>query len=341
MRSKNLLIHPTTRSDFMTSNVLILGAAGRIGQSLTGAFADAGWNVRAQARKPLPAALAAHPRVQAVRCDALDATALRAAAQGVQVVVHALNPPYTQWDKLVLPLIDAAIGAARESGALLMLPGNVYNFGRELPPLLGVATPECGNTPKARLRIEAEARMATAPGLRSVVIRAGDFFGGPGRGSWFDMALASQLHKGRFVYPGTLDTLHAWAYLPDLAQAFVRVAERHAELIGHQRLHFAGHAVTGAQMHEAMQSAMGRDLKVASLPWGLIRLASVFVPMWRELRVMRYLWQRPHQLDGQSLQGLIGPLAQTPLQQSVRASLGELGLLPQPSGSAFNARARA
>ncbi|MBC7995302.1 MAG: NAD(P)H-binding protein [Rhizobacter sp.] len=325
----------------MASNVLILGAAGRIGQALVSAFAEAGWSVRAQARKPLPTALAAHPRVQAVRCDALDAHALRAAAQGVQVVIHALNPPYTQWDKLALPLLDAAIGAARESGALLMLPGNVYNFGSDLPARLSPGTPQRGDTPKARLRIETESRMATTPGLRSVVIRAGDFFGGPGRGTWLDMALASRVNKGRFVYPGALDTLHAWAYLPDLAQAFVRVADRHAELAGHHALHFAGHAVTGAQLHEAMQTAMGRDLKAADLPWGLIRVGALLVPMWRELLVMRYLWQRPHQLDDEGLRDLIGPLPQTPLHQAVRASLGELGLLPQPSASAFNAKARA
>lgn len=325
----------------MASTVLILGAAGRIGQVLVSAFAEAGWSVRAQARKPLPAALAAHPRVQAVRCEALHADALGAAAQGVQVVIHALNPPYTQWDKLALPLLDAAIDAARESGALLMLPGNVYNYGSELPARLSPNTAQRGDTPKARMRIEIEARMAATPGLRSVVIRAGDFFGGPGRGSWFDMALASQLNKGRFIYPAALDTLHPWAYLPDLAQAFVRVADRHAELTGHQRLHFAGHAVTGAQLHESMQRAMGRDLKAASLPWALMRVGALFVPMWRELMVMRYLWQCPHQLDDQGLRDLIGPLPQTPLHQAVRASLGELGLLPQPSASAFNARARA
>ncbi len=324
----------------MASNVLILGAAGRIGQALASTFADAGWNVRAQARKPLPAKLAAHPRVQAVVCEALDTHALRAAAQGMQVVIHALNPPYTEWDKLALPLLDAAIGAARESGALLMLPGNVYNYGSELPARLSPSTPQRGDTPKARLRIEAEARMAATPGLRSVVIRAGDFFGGPGLGTWLDMALASRVNKGRFVYPGALDTLHAWAYLPDLAQAFVRVADRHAELAGHHTLHFAGHAVTGAQLHEAMQSAVGQDLKATNLPWGLIRVGALFVPMWRELLVMRYLWQRPHQLDDQSLRDLIGPLPQTPLHQALRASLGDLGLLPQPSASAFNARAR-
>jgi nucleoside-diphosphate-sugar epimerase len=126
----------------MTSTVLILGAAGRLGQVLASAFADAGWRVRAQARKPLPAVLAGHPRVQPIRCDATDVAALTQAAHGVTVIVNALNPPYTEWERLALPLADAALAVARASGALLMLPGNVYNYGREMPPLLTPATPE-------------------------------------------------------------------------------------------------------------------------------------------------------------------------------------------------------
>ncbi|MBC7956926.1 MAG: NmrA family NAD(P)-binding protein [Cytophagales bacterium] len=325
----------------MASTVLILGAAGRIGQALATAFADAGWVVRAQARKPLPDALATRPQVQAVRCDAHNAEALRTAAKGVHAIIHALNPPYTQWDKLALPLTDAAISLARESGALLMLPGNVYNFGREMPALLSPNTPERGDTPKARIRIETEARMAAELGLNSVVIRAGDFFGGPGRGSWFDMGLASGVAKGKFVYPGGLDMVHAWAYLPDLAQAFVRVAGQHAQLRGHHRLHFAGHAITGQQMREAMEAATGRALRPASLPWGVMRVGSIVMPMWREMLVMRYLWQRAHQLDGNALQALVGSLPHTPLLHAVRASLGELGLLPQSSAPAFSAKARA
>jgi len=159
----------------MTSTVLILGAAGRIGQVLASAFAEAGWDVRAQARKPLPSALAGHPRVQPIRCDATDVAALATAAQGATAVVNALNPPYTEWDRLALPLADAALAAARASGALLMLPGNVYNFGRELPPLLTAATPERGDTPKARIRIELEARLAAA----GAADYAGDRSGAP------------------------------------------------------------------------------------------------------------------------------------------------------------------
>lgn len=305
----------------MPSTVLILGAAGRIGAALAGAFADAGWKVRAQARKDLPAAL--QGRVAPVRCDALDAAALAAAAQGADVVVHALNPPYTEWARQALPLAEAAIGAARAAGALLMLPGNVYNYGSRLPPRLGPQTPECGDHAKARVRIEVEARIAAAPGLDSVVIRAGDFFGG-GIGSWFDIAWASRLTSGRVVHPGPDDIVHAWAYLPDLARTFVRVAERRAALHGPHRLHFAGHAVTGRQMHEALEAATGRSLARAAMPWWLLRLAAPLVPMWREVLQMRYLWQRPHALDDASLRALVGPLPHTPLHDAVAQALAAL-----------------
>jgi len=310
----------------MPSTVLILGAAGRIGQVLASTFADAGWNVLAQARKPLPALLAGHPRVRPVRCDATDVAALGAAAQGATVIVNALNPVYTEWDRLALPLANAALAVARASGALLMLPGNVYNFGREMPPMLTPATAEHGDTPKARIRIELEAHLAAAArdGVDSVVIRAGDFFGGPGTGTWFDMAMASKLDKGRFIYPGNPEISHAWAYLPDLAQVFVRVAAQRAQLCGHHRLHFAGHTLTGNALKAAAEGVVGRALRTGNLPWGIIRLLAPFKPMWRELLVMRYLWERPHALDDAALRSLIGTVPQTPLQLALRSALADL-----------------
>jgi nucleoside-diphosphate-sugar epimerase len=312
----------------MPQSVLILGAAGRIGHVLSLAFAEAGWSVRAQSRKPLPVNLSAHPRVEWVRCDALDAGALRHAAQSADVVVHALNPPYTQWDRLALPLADAAIAAARDSGSLLMLPGNVYNFGRELPSVLTHATVERGDTPKARIRIEIEARIAAMPGLHSVVIRAGDFFGGTQPGSWFDLAMTTRLASGRFVYPGDPALQHAFAYLPDLAQGFVRVAERRSQWTGHRRLHFAGHSVTGHEFREAFESIAGRPLKFSAMPWGLMRLASPFVPMWREIVAMRYLWQQPHRLDDSEMRALIGSVPHTPLKTAVQQAWQDMQRAP-------------
>ena len=217
------------------STVMVLGANGRFGRAAVHAFAAAGWQVLAQLRRPPRAALPAGVRV--VQADALDLGALRAAAPRPDLIVHALNPDYTRWDRLLPPLTAAVLDLARHSGATLMLPGNVYNFGNALPARLDEATPFAGTHDKARQRIALEAALADAArgGVRSIVIRAGDFLGD--QGSWLDLGFARALAKGRVTHMGPDDVEHAWAYLPDLAEVAVRVAARRADLPPHAVLH--------------------------------------------------------------------------------------------------------
>jgi nucleoside-diphosphate-sugar epimerase len=317
--------------------VLVLGANGRFGRAAVEAFSRGGWQVLAQIRRPAPTLLPAD--VRSITLPLQDTAALAAAARDASVVVHAINPLYTDWERTVLPLGRLAMDLAERLGAALMLPGNVYNFGSRMPDRLEAATPQRPDTPKGRLRATLEAEMAERGrrGLRSVVIRAGDFYGA-GRGNWFDQAIVKALPRGRLVYPGPRDVRHAWAYLPDLAQAFVAVAE--AGIVeGCADLPFPGNALTGEEMLSAIEEA-ARDLDLAppggfrraALPWGVIRVAGLVVPLWRALAEMSYLWRVPHALDGAALAERIGTLPATPLALALRASLR--ALYPQSAAPA-------
>ena len=68
---------------------------------------------------------------------------------------------------------------AQRLGARFMLPGNVYNFGERMPALLRPDTPQRPSTRKGPHPLRARSRDARARRQRprSVVIRAGDFFG--------------------------------------------------------------------------------------------------------------------------------------------------------------------
>jgi nucleoside-diphosphate-sugar epimerase len=168
--------------------------------------------------------------------------------------------------------------------------------------------------------------------LRVAIVRAGDFFGGPGRGSWFDLVILKSLVSGRVVYPGRTDRAHAWAYLPDLAQAFVMVAQQRARLAPFETLHFPGHAPTGNQLVAAIAASARRlkllsadaQVRVGDLPWPLLAVGGLFVPMWRELGEMRYLWDVPHRLSGERLAAIIGQVPATPLEHAIDATLREL-----------------
>ena len=200
--------------------VLVLGANGRLGAAVVQAFAAAGWAVLAQARRP-PAAL---PRgATHLALDVADTAGLAAAAAGARVVVHGLNPLYTRWAAEAMPLFHHGLAVAERLGATFMLPGNVYNFGAQMPPLLNERTPQRPTTRKGRIRVDMEAELqarAQQGRLRSIVIRAGDFFGA-GSGSWMDLVITKSLRQGKLVYPGPLH-LRARVGLPARPGARVR-----------------------------------------------------------------------------------------------------------------------
>lgn len=191
--------------DSPVRSALILGARGRLGLAATRAFAAAGWRVLAQVRPGATPPAAAGVTWLPLAVE--DTQALVRSARGAGVVVHAVNPPYTRWDVQALPLLDAALRVAGQLQAWLMLPGNVYNFGANMPALLLEHTPQLAHTRKGRIRIAMERRMQQAAqrgDARSVVIRAGDFFGA-GSGSWFDLVLAKDIERGKMTYPGAPD----------------------------------------------------------------------------------------------------------------------------------------
>lgn len=321
------------------STVLVLGARGRFGLAAVRAFAQAGWQVVAQVR-PGAQGLPAIAGVWWLQADVLDAAALAAQAQGAQVVVHALNPPYSGkvWRQAVPALMDAAIAVTRALRATLVLPGNVYNFGESMPAVLHEDTVQAPSQVLGRVRMQIEHRLqqATADGtMRAVVLRAGNFFGS-GSGSWLDH-IAKDLTHGRVTWPGPQQVITPWAYLPDLAASLVQVAHHRHRLAPFDHLHFAGHSVTAQPWLDALGDEAvargwlppGRALRVRSLPWPLLRLAGLAVPTLAALASMRYLWTTPHQLDNSRLCALIGPEPHTPFAQAVHQSLDDMGWAPR------------
>jgi nucleoside-diphosphate-sugar epimerase len=307
----------------MPGRILVLGAAGRLGHAAAEAFRDAGWTVAGFVR---PGAASRAPSgIDIVEGDALDRIAVAAAAQGADVVLHALNPPYTEWPKFVLPHAYAAIEAAEAAGATLMFPGNVYNYGAGMPEVLDEATPMQPTTRKGKLRAEIEQRMHEAAdrGVRMIIVRAGDFYG-RGRGSWFDLVITRDLRHGRVIYPGPLDGVHPWAYLPDFAAAMVRLAETRATLDAFATFGFAGHAVTGQEMGAAIAAALGRRLMVRRMGWWLVKTFGRLTALGRELAEMEYLWRTPHRLSGEKLKLALGCVPHTPFADAVAATLREL-----------------
>ncbi len=310
----------------MKGRIIVLGGAGRLGRAAAQAFKSSGWQVASLVRGSSVAA--AVPGTEIIEVDARDAQSVIAATNGADVVLHALNVPYTDWGRLAVPFADTAIAVARQSRATLVFPGNLYNYGAGMPAQIDEATPMRPTSRKGAIRVAIEARIrdASEAGLKAIVLRAGDYFGGEGWGSWFDRIIIKEIAAGRLTYPGPLDIVHEWAYLPDVAQALVQLVEqreRHAQFAS---FGFAGHAVTGRQFVAAISRACRQDFKISSMPWRILKLMGVVVPVFRELCDISYLWSTPHAIDGTRLAEAIGGIPRTPLDQAIAASLVALGL---------------
>ena len=317
----------------MKGHIIVLGGTGRLGRAAAQAFKSAGWQVASLVRGS--SAAGAAPGTEIIEVDARDAESVVSAASGSDVVLNALNVPYTDWERLALPLADTAIAAARESGATLVFPGNLYNYGVGMPARIDETVPMHPTSRKGAIRVAVEARMRDAQeaGLRTIVLRAGDYFGGEGVGSWFDRVIVKEIAAGRLTYPGPLDIIHEWAYLPDMVQALVQLVERREQLAPFATFGFAGHAVTGREFAAAISRGCRRDFKVGFMPWRLLKAMGVFVPVFRELCEISYMWSTPHAIDGTRLADIIGGIPHTPLDQAIAASLAALGVKRRSDGA--------
>jgi nucleoside-diphosphate-sugar epimerase len=306
------------------ARIFVLGAAGRLGYAAAVAFRAAGWQVKGLVR---PGTAGRAPKdVEVV--ETRDRAVAVAAARGTDVVLHAMNPPYTGWRQHALPLAYSAIEIAEAAGATLIFPGNVYNFGAGMPEVLDETTPMRPTSRKGRLRVEIEERMREASdrGMRTIIVRAGDFFG-RGRGSWFDLVIVKEMRQGRITYPGPFDVLHAWAYVPDLVETIVRLATARDRFSRFETFGFPGHSVTGQEFTTAIARATGRQFRAKQINWWMIHTFGRLTAMGREISEIGYLWQVPHRIDGRKLHSAIGRIPSTPLDAALRQSLQELELI--------------
>jgi len=284
--------------------VTILGINGKLGQEVAKAFINAKWQVIGMGRSN-KAKLAG---VKFIEGDVSNVADTKRAIENAEIVVNAVNPPYDKWDKgRVEAMLAKILFALNGSGKTLMFPGNVYNYAAK-QHLIKPDTEQKphGEKGEIRKRMEQQLKEASKDGLQVLIVRMGDFFAPDAAGTMIDLMLMQRAKSGVLQYGGDLAISHSWAYLPDAAKAFVKIAEARADFPVFRSLHFAGNFVTGHQMISAIQEVMPKRAKIVCVPWGMMKFIGLFVPVLREVVKMRYLWDEPHQLQDKELDALLG-----------------------------------
>lgn len=286
----------------MKDTVLILGATGRLGRNAATAFENDGWEVRRFDRKT---------------------DNLWDAAWGANVIVNGWNMAYTKWATEIPELTQQVIEVAQASGATVIIPGNVYVYGETTPQRMSIDTPHAATNPLGRIRIEMEQAYRDA-GVKTIILRAGDYIDTHASGNWFDLIMAKSVAKGVFTYPGETDIPHAFAYLPDVAAAMVALANRKDTLGVFEDVGFPGFTLSGEDFGRAIRDTLDRPITVKQMAWWPLILASPFWAEGRNLIEMRYLWDTPHRIDAARFEELVPDFNATQITDALRGALSEL-----------------
>jgi nucleoside-diphosphate-sugar epimerase len=314
---------------------LVLGATGGIGGAVARRLETQGWQIRALHRSP--DSVATKHGFDWRAGDVMVANDVLAATEGVSLIVHAVNPPgYRNWGKLVLPMIDNTIAAARSTGATILLPGTVYNYGPDAFPDIAEDAAQHPLTRKGAIRVEMERRLRAFADTKEgsvLIVRAGDFFGPGSANNWFGQMVPPGKRPAAITYPGQRRIGHQWAYLPDVAETMVRLIETDG-LDAFATFHMEGlWDADGTRMTDAICRVLGDPaVPVRQMPWWLMRVASLFVPTLREVMEMKYLWDRPVRLSNDHLRAVLGAEPHTSLEEAVRETLAAAGCLEGGSG---------
>jgi len=308
-------------------SALILGATGGFGSAITTVMANTGWQVNAVCRKPRDT----EGNIHWINGDLDNPESLQAVANGVDVIVHAVNVPYPKWDPVMVNYTASIIELAQSADAHLIFTGNVYNLGLPDDGVIRSNSPDAPVNEKGEVRstLEQMIREATDQGLRATIMRFGDFFG-PGviKNNWFHQC-TKNVHRNVLAAPGTIDLPHCWAYLPDAARATEKVATKRlmaTELPNLMVMPFRGHVFSFAELKQEIDSLTGKSVTLSGTPWRLFKVLGVVSPLMRDLVSMRYLWQHDIQLDGSALAELIGEPEHTSLSEAVQQTIPGLAI---------------
>lgn len=314
---------------------LVLGATGGVGGAVAEKLAHRGYTVRAMHRDAATQAQKA-PQYEWVGGDAMNRADVLAAAEGVELIVHAVNPPgYRNWGTLVLPMIENTIAAAEASSARILMPGTIYNYGVEVFDTITEESPQAPTTVKGKIRVLLEQRLEAAAGrgTQVILVRAGDFFG-PGAGNnWFAQGIIKPGGPVKSITnPSEPGVGHQWAYLPNVAETMVQLVARADELPAFARFHMEGFwDHDGLQLAQSIRRVTGNaNLPVKPFAWWMVRLAQPFVPVFRELLEMRYLWQKPLHMRNDKLVAFLGSEPHTQIDEAVFDTLSSLDCMDVP-----------
>ncbi len=304
----------SARSADRFSHPMVLGA-GPVGTAIAHALAGRGHQPIVVTRSGT-----AIPGAEARRADLADPIDARRALADASVVFTTVQPEYHRWAEEFPALQTSVVEACADLGIPLMVVENLYAYGGlAAGEAMTESSPMEPSSKKGRVRLamwrELEAA-SDAGRLDMAVVRASDFFGPGVEGSAFGTRFFEPLRKGKPASTvGAVDVLHSVTYVPDIAEAIVRVAED--DTAWGRAWHVPNApAVTQNEIARIAAASVGQEGPAKAAPGWILRVLGLFVPPVRETIEMLYEFEDDFVVDSSAFTAHFGMEA-TPLEVSL------------------------
>jgi nucleoside-diphosphate-sugar epimerase len=298
----------------------VVVGAGPVGSGIATLLASRGENVTIVTRSGTGPE---HALITKRKADATDAGALASAATGASSIYNCVNPVYNRWATDWPPVHRALMAVAEQTGAVLVMMGNLYIFGEGTPMPLheGDAATTTGTKGAVRATMERELLAAHTSGrLRATFARASDFYGPTVLNAAMGERLVPKVIAGKKVTVlGDLDTPHSMSYMPDVVRTMVTIAND--ERAWGKAWHVPNaSATTQREMVAAFARAAGTTAKVGAIPKVALSVLGIAVPMMRELKETWHQWAQPWITDSTLTEQTFG-LRATSLEEGAAATV--------------------
>ncbi|MDM5196428.1 SDR family NAD(P)-dependent oxidoreductase [Bacillus hominis] len=304
---------------------LVLGASGSMGYAIVKELCNRGIHVVAFARnkEKLDLLFSDEENVEVVAGDVFIQEDMMSAAKDVDVVFHAVNIPYSEWEKQQAKLLTNILEVTKYYGIKLGIVDNIYAYGKQGRELVKEDAEKRPHTKKGKIRLQLE-EVAKESNVQMFIAHFPDFYGPKAESTLVHHTLKGVLENKTSSFVGDKRIAREYIFTPDGAKAMVELA-LHDKAYG-QNWNIPGCGViTGEEMIQHMRELAGYKKSIITVNKWVVKLLGLFDKQMKEFVEMLYLVEKPVILSGEKYEEYIGEIPKTPYYEGIRETIEYMG----------------
>jgi nucleoside-diphosphate-sugar epimerase len=237
-------------------------------------------------------------------------------------IFHGINYPYNEWFGNMDIVTEKIIKAATQHKAMIIFPGNVYNYGNL--PVIKEDSPQNPCSAKGALRVALEKKMydaAMAGKCEVLTVCLPDFWGKNVLNDGIKPIFINALQGKAVPYIVRTDIPHQLVFTKDAAEIMVRLMQRGLTK-PYENYNYGG------QIFPTMKSLLNQISRVANAPekitvypaW-LFSILGLFMPIMKEIKEMLYLFGGTVLLEDSKVRAIFPTFKETPLNDAIEETL--------------------